>query len=55
MEIDGKVFYHPILTQINFTDNMIAHSIFFYFFSFIAIISAFMVTVSKNTVHSVSF
>ncbi len=55
MEIDGKVFYHLILTQINFTDNMIAHSIFFYFFSFIAIISAFMVTVSKNTVHSVFF
>ena len=55
MEIDGKVFYHPILTQTNFTDNMIAHSIFFYFFSFVAIISAFMVTVSKNTVHSVFF
>ena len=34
---------------------MIAHSIFFYFFSLIAIISAFMVTVSKNTVHSVFF
>ena len=34
---------------------MIAHSIFFYFFSTIAIISAIMVTVSKNTVHSVFF
>jgi NADH-quinone oxidoreductase subunit J len=34
---------------------MLAHSIFFYFFSFIAIISAIMVTVSKNTVHSVFF
>ena len=34
---------------------MIAHSIFFYFFSVIAIISAIMVTVSKNTVHSVFF
>ena len=34
---------------------MIAHSIFFYTFSFIAIISAIMVTVSKNTVHSVFF
>ena len=34
---------------------MIAHSFFFYFFSLIAIISAFMVTVSKNTVHSVFF
>ena len=34
---------------------MIAHAIFFYFFSLIAIISAFMVTVSKNTVHSVFF
>ena len=34
---------------------MIAHAIFFYLFSFIAIISAIMVTVSKNTVHSVFF
>ena len=34
---------------------MIAHSIFFYFFSIIAIISAVMVTASKNTVHSVFF
>ena len=34
---------------------MIAHSFFFYFFSIIAIISAIMVTVSKNTVHSVFF
>jgi NADH-quinone oxidoreductase subunit J len=34
---------------------MMAHSIFFYFFSLIAIISAIMVTVSKNTVHSVFF
>ena len=34
---------------------MIAHSIFFYFFSFVAIISAIMVTASKNTVHSVFF
>ena len=34
---------------------MIAHAIFFYIFSFIAIISAVMVTVSKNTVHSVFF
>ena len=34
---------------------MIAHSIFFYTFSFIAIFSAIMVTASKNTVHSVFF
>ncbi len=34
---------------------MIAHAIFFYTFSIIAIISAIMVTVSKNTVHSVFF
>ena len=34
---------------------MIAHSIFFYFFSIIAIISAIMVIASKNTVHSVFF
>ncbi|MDA9594791.1 NADH-quinone oxidoreductase subunit J [Candidatus Pelagibacter sp.] len=32
-----------------------AHAIFFYIFSTIAIISAIMVTVSKNTVHSVFF
>jgi len=34
---------------------MIAHAIFFYIFSFIAIFSAIMVTVSKNTVNSVFF
>ena len=34
---------------------MIAHAIFFYVFSIIAIISAIMVTVSKNTVLSVFF
>ena len=34
---------------------MIAHSIFFYTFSIIAIVSAIMVTTSKNTVHSVFF
>ena len=34
---------------------MIAHSIFFYIFSIIAVISAIMVTASKNTVHSVFF
>tara|TARA_B110001454_G_scaffold214012_1_gene233153 strand:+ start:870 stop:1502 length:633 start_codon:yes stop_codon:yes gene_type:complete len=34
---------------------MLAHSIFFYIFSLIAIISAIMVTTSKNTVHSVFF
>ena len=34
---------------------MLAHSIFFYTFSFIAIVSAIMLTVSKNTVHSVFF
>ncbi len=34
---------------------MIVHAIFFYVFSIIAVISAIMVTVSKNTVHSVFF
>ena len=34
---------------------MIAHSIFFYTFSLIAIFSAIMVVASKNTVHSVFF
>ena len=36
-------------------DFMIAHAIFFYVFSIIAIVSAIMVTASKNTVHSVFF
>ena len=34
---------------------MIIHSIFFYIFSIIAIFAAVMVTVSRNTVHSVFF
>jgi NADH-quinone oxidoreductase subunit J len=34
---------------------MMAHAIFFYIFSVIAIVSAVMVTASKNTVHSVFF
>ena len=34
---------------------MLAHAIFFYFFSIIAVFSAIMVIVSKNTVHSVFF
>ena len=34
---------------------MIAHSIFFYTFALIAIVSAIMVRVSRNTVHSVFF
>ena len=34
---------------------MIAHALFFYFFSTIAILSAIMVIVSRNTVHAVFF
>jgi NADH-quinone oxidoreductase subunit J len=34
---------------------MLAHSIFFYFFSTIAVLSAIMVTISRNTVNSVLF
>ena len=34
---------------------MITHAIFFYFFSVIAILSAIMVVVSRNTVHAVFF
>ena len=34
---------------------MLAHSILFYFFSFIAVFSATMVTISRNTVYSVFF
>ena len=56
MVIDGKAFYLQILKQITLIDNkMVAHSIFFYTFSLIAIVSAIMVTASKNTIHSVFF
>ena len=34
---------------------MLAHSLFFYFFSTIAVFAAIMVTISQNTVHSVFF
>jgi len=34
---------------------MLAHSLFFYFFSTITVFSALMVTISKNTVYSVFF
>ena len=34
---------------------MLAHSLFFYFFSAITVFSAVMVTISKNTVYSVFF
>jgi len=34
---------------------MLAHSLFFYFFSSVAVLAAIMVVISKNTVHSVFF
>ncbi len=34
---------------------MLAHSLFFYFFSSIAVLSAILVTISRNTVYSVFF
>ena len=34
---------------------MLAHTLFFYFFSTIAVFSALMVTISRNTVYSVFF
>ena len=56
MGIDGKISWQQILKLTILTDKtMIAHSIFFYVFSVIAVISAIMVTASKNTVHSVFF
>ena len=56
MVIDGKAFCQQILKQINLLDEiMLAHIIFFYFFSFVAIISSVMVIISRNTVHSVFF
>ena len=56
MVIDGKVFWLQILKLTILLDKiMIAHTIFFYLFSLIAIVSAIMVIASKNTVHSVFF
>jgi len=34
---------------------MLAHTIFFYFFSFITVFAAVMLTISKNTIYSVFF
>ena len=55
MEIDGRMFWRLILKLTISIDKMIAHTIFFYTFSIIAVVSAVMVTASKNTVHSVFF
>jgi len=56
MATDGKIFCRQISKMTVHIDNfMIAHAIFFYIFSIIAVISAILVTVSKNTVHSVFF
>ena len=55
MEIDGRMFWRLILKLTISIDKMIAHAIFFYTFSIIAVVSAIMVTASKNTVHSVFF
>ena len=55
MEIDGRMFWRLILKLTISIDKMIAHAIFFYSFSIIAVVSAIMVTASKNTVHSVFF
>ena len=55
MEIDGRTFWRLILKLTISIDKMIAHAIFFYTFSIIAVVSAIMVTASKNTVHSVFF
>ena len=55
MVIDGRMFWRLILKLTVSIDKMIAHAIFFYTFSIIAVVSAIMVTASKNTVHSVFF
>ena len=49
------MFWRLILKPTISIDKMIAHAIFFYTFSIIAVVSAIMVTASKNTVHSVFF
>jgi len=55
MVIDGRMYWRQILKLTISIDKMIAHAIFFYTFSIIAVVSAIMVTASKNTVHSVFF
>ena len=55
MATDGRMFWRLILKLTISIDKMIAHTIFFYTFSIIAVVSAIMVTASKNTVHSVFF
>ena len=55
MATDGRMFWRLILKLTLSIDKMIAHAIFFYTFSIIAVVSAIMVTASKNTVHSVFF
>ena len=55
MATDGRMFWRLILKLTISIDKMIAHAIFFYTFSIIAVVSAVMVTASKNTVHSVFF
>ena len=55
MATDGRIFWRLILKLTISIDKMIAHAIFFYTFSIIAVVSAIMVTASKNTVHSVFF
>ena len=55
MATDGRMFWRLILKLTISIDKMIAHAFFFYTFSIIAVVSAIMVTASKNTVHSVFF
>ena len=55
MATDGRMFWRLILKPTISIDKMISHAIFFYTFSIIAVVSAIMVTASKNTVHSVFF
>ena len=55
MATDGRMFWRLILKLTISIDKMIAHALFFYTFSIIAVVSAIMVTASKNTVHSVFF
>ena len=55
MATDGRMFWRLILKLTISIDKMIAHAIIFYTFSIIAVVSAIMVTASKNTVHSVFF
>jgi NADH-quinone oxidoreductase subunit J len=55
MVTGGKMSWLKTSDLTSLTDKMLAHTIFFYFFSVISVGSALMVIASRNTVHAVFF